>query len=846
MNGKFRTRVNSRGIFRLVLCSLLLIFFAPLYKSDVAALVPTASYNLQSSLRRTSDLVVTSDGYMRVFQKDKMVGIEYYDNSFRIKSRKTIPLELEYWGGFFNGSDSYYLVEGRSNEKENDAAEVIRVIRYNKSWKKTGTASITSNTQLFGGDVRYPFEYGCVEMAEQNGKLYIVTGHQGYVDEFIGQGHQGYLMVEVDLATMKGKIIQSDLWHSFAQYIKSEESYLYVLEQSEGSRFTKLTRYRTATNEKTSLNVFSYGGSRTSTRAVDCYASVDGMAVSANNILCIGTSIDQKKYDSVTWDTPHNIYLTVTPKNNFTEDATVVKQLTNYTGNGKSFLGVKLTKINDNRFMVSWEEDGSSQKAKDNDELSGSILHYLFIDGKGNKVSKEMTKAAPVSNCQPVVKKGKIVYYASNCSMVDFYSIDSKTGAFSQKNYQIAGKDATWNFKNGVLTISGQGALSFEVNKTLRTPVSSTKGWYSGSTERPWTGIRDRVKKIVIRSGITSIPEKSFNYMNRLQTVEIQSGVRSIGSQAFAFCNSLSRIDIPASVKKIEDDIVWSGSFWFTNSGQDLKVNYAIIYAPYGSTAIAYAKKNEIRYAIDLSHASVSGLKKSYTCTGKALKPVPTVKMGNAKLKQNRDFKISYKNNTQAGTATVTVTGTGNYYGTCKTTFKIVKKKEADVKSFSDAWNVYTVTKAKSTVAIKKSKITNPTTLHIPATVKYKGVKYKVTSISANAFKNCKKVKQVTISGNVVSIGAGAFQGCTGLTTLKVGTGVTTIGTKAFYDCRSLTSAAIQTTKLTAAKTGKNAFTNAGKNNYKKLNVKVPKSKLALYKKILQSRGLSGKAKITK
>ena len=149
-------------------------------------------------------------------------------------------------------------------------------------------------------------------------------------------------------------------------------------------------------------------------------------------------------------------------------------------------------------------------------------------------------------------------------------------------------------------------------------------------------------------------------------------------------------------------------------------------------------------------------------------------------------------------------------------------------------------------MAIKKSKITNPTTLHIPATVKYKGVKYKVTSISANAFKNCKKVKQVTISGNVVSIGAGAFQGCTGLTILKVGTGVTAIGTKAFYDCRSLTSAAIQTTKLTAAKTGKNAFTNAGKNNYKKLNVKVPKSKLALYKKILQSRGLSGKAKITK
>lgn len=821
MNGKFRTRVNSRGIFRLVLCSLLLIFFAPLYKSDVAALVPTASDNLAVRLQRTSDLVATSDGYMRVFQKDKMVGIEYYDNSFRIKSRKTIPLELEYWGGFFNGSDSYYLVEGKSNEKENDAAEVIRVIRYNKSWKKTGSASITGNSQWYWGKVRHPFWAGCVEMAEQNGKLYIATGHEGYVDESVGQGHQGFLMIEVDLASMKGRIVAGDLWHSFAQYIKSENSYLYVLEQSEGSRYTKLSRYNTASNEVTSLNVFSYGGNRTSAWAIDCYASVDGMAVAADNILCIGTSIDQKKYTSVlkNKNIPHNIYLTVTPKNNFTEKATVVKQLTNYTGGGKCFLGVKITKINDNRFMISWEEYGSRQAVKDNDDLSGSILHYLFIDGKGNKVSKEMTKSAPVSNCQPVVKKGKVVYYASNSNMVNFYSIDSKTGAFSQKNYQIAGENATWNFKNGVLTISGQGALSLDKSSSLRFPISVIPGQHR-DIETPWENIWARVKRIVIQPGITSISEKEF-----------------------ISCYTLSRIDIPASVKKIGDNFIWKGSYGLGNKEY---VCDPIIYAPYGSTAIAYAKKNEIRYAIDLSHASVSGLKKSYTCTGKALKPVPTVKMGNAKLKQNRDFKISYKNNTQAGTATVTVTGTGNYYGNCKTTFQIVKKKEADVKSFSDAWNVYTVTKAKSTVAIKKSKITNPTTLHIPATVKYKGVKYKVTSISANAFKNCKKVKQVTISGSVASIGAGAFQGCTGLTTLKVGTGVTTIGTKAFYDCRSLTSAAIQTTKLTAAKTGKNAFTNAGKNNYKKLNVKVPKSKLALYKKILQSRGLSGRAKITK
>ena len=101
---------------------------------------------------------------------------------------------------------------------------MIRVIRYDKNWKRNGAASITSNPDLFGGEVRYPFDYGCVEMSENNGKLYIVTGHRGYVDESIGQGHQGFLMIQVDQSSMTGKIVSCDLWHSFAQYIKSKDN----------------------------------------------------------------------------------------------------------------------------------------------------------------------------------------------------------------------------------------------------------------------------------------------------------------------------------------------------------------------------------------------------------------------------------------------------------------------------------------------------------------------------------------------------------------------------------------------------------------------------------------------
>ncbi|WP_418433493.1 hypothetical protein, partial [Bilophila wadsworthia] len=73
----------------------------------------------------------------------------------------------------------------------------------------------------------------------------------------------------------------------------------------------------------------------------------------------------------------------------------------------------------------------------------------------------------------------------------------------------------------------------------------------------------------------------------------------------------------------IGDDIVWEGSYWYSGG----HVYYATIYASSNSAAITYARKNNIGYACDLSQASVTGVKATYAYTGKALKPVPRIKM---------------------------------------------------------------------------------------------------------------------------------------------------------------------------------------------------------------------------
>lgn len=662
-------------------------------------------------------------------------------------------------------------------------------------------------------------------------------------------------MIQVDQSSMTGKIVSCDLWHSFAQYIKSKDNYMYVLEQSEGSRCTKLSRYDRDTLEETTIELFPYGGSRTSVWALNCYASVDGMAVSSDHVLCIGTSIDQSKYDQVTEDTPHNIYLTVTPTSDFSQKATVTRQLTDFTNNGKSFMGVKITKISDNRFMISWEEyvDPENEKYADDDNLSSSTLHYLFVDGKGNTISKEFTTVAPISDCQPVVKDSKVVYYASNANTINFYSIDSSSGTASKKSYQVAGDNASWSFKNGVLTISGQGAISISKDEHYRQPVSSTHSSYFFTNETSWKSIQNKVKKIVIKTGITSISDNAFASLPVPEEVEIEKGMQKIGKEAFAYCKNLRTVTLPASVISIGKDFVLTGSYWWGN-------DYATIYAPYNSYAITYAKKNDLRYACDITEAKVTGLQKSYKYTGSPITPALTITLGNQKLNGTTHYSVSYDNNIKAGTATMKITGKNGYYGTITLTFQIVSannsnsnnnsnatnKPQATVKTFSDAYNVYTVNKSGSTVTLKKPRSRNVTTAKIPSTVKAHGKTYKVTAIASNAFKSCRKLKQATISGNITSIGSNAFQGCSALRTVKIGSKVTSIGAKAFYDCKALTSVTIQTKKLSSSKVGKSAFTKAGRSNYKKLKVRVPKSKLSAYKKLLKSKGLSTKAKVSR
>ena len=76
---------------------------------------------------------------------------------------------------------------------------------------------------------------------------------------------------------------------------------------------------------------------------------------------------------------------------------------------------------------------------------------------------------------------------------------------------------------------------------------------------------------------------------------------------------------------------------------------------------------------------------------GSALQPKPVVKDGNKTLAEGTDYTVTYTNNTNPGTATITITGKGNYQGTVTTQFVIKVEGDANDDDKVDVSDIDTV-----------------------------------------------------------------------------------------------------------------------------------------------------------
>ena len=635
-------------------------------------------YNTWSSVTN-SYLVQNSDGTLtRLENTSSGIVVENYSaDGKKLISQRTISKELNLFGGFYSGKDYNYLVFGQNNTSESDSKEVVRVVKYTKSWSKVNSCSIS------GVNTTKPFSAGSLRMEEAGGKLYVYTCHEMYADSN-GINHQANMLFTIDESSMSltdsmydvSNLTDGYVSHSFNQFIKADESgkYIYRVDHSESSNYMMngsylsvngitLTKYKadgksTAVSVsipvKFDINKSNYTGS-----------SIGDFELGSGNCL-----IAYAKDVSSSCKT-RNVYISVTDE---LFNGTQNIALTNYGTSSKVTCRTpQLIKINDNLFLVMWEEYNSS--------TGKTTTKTMTVDSNGKTISKAVSHSFGLSDCQPVVcSDGMVKWYVTNNSKPTLY----KLSPYALDDYHEHSYTKTV-LSNATCTTAGTVKYTCSCGDSYTETIPATGHKSSG-----W--IVDKAASI----GVKGSKHKECTVCKKiLETAEIPALSRiSISKASVTLSTSTYAYDgkakKPGVTVKLNGKTLKNGTDYTVSYSNNTKVGTAKVTIKgkgnyTGSVSKTYSIKNNFK------KATVSGIS-TKAFTGKNITQSITVKYNGKTLKNGTDYTVSYSSNKNIGTATVKIAGKCSYTGTITKTFKInpakqeIQKLTAKSKAFFVDW----------------------------------------------------------------------------------------------------------------------------------------------------------------
>jgi hypothetical protein len=294
-----------------------------------------------------------------------------------------------------------------------------------------------------------------------------------------------------------------------------------------------------------------------------------------------------------------------------------------------------------------------------------------------------------------VTSLGNYCFYG--CAALDSTGLDANTGVVSLGDYCFRYCDSL----SGDLVIPAQvtsiGTLAFESTGFTRVYLLGDTMPTLGTDPFAFRGGQATLYVPSTFTGGSSVSDGTYTYTTAAATL-VYKDSPSLSAVSYTFTSTsaatISFTLSKASVITIKDPagtVVFSGSetagttslsLTGLTSTAALTVTAQCVYP---STAAATAYNVSDVVGMDLSSATVSEIE-DQNYTGKAITPTPTVVLDGMTLTEGTDYTLSYTDNVDVGTATVTVTGKGAYVGTKTiktfkivtssiTTFSIIKKK---------------------------------------------------------------------------------------------------------------------------------------------------------------------------
>ena len=449
----------AKGVFAMAAVAAALIFTggtsvtakaAVNTKSDIEIATRLHNYS-RSASPIGSYLVDIGNGNMMRVQSDydsSNIYVEYYDSQYNVTGVRQLAPELPIYGGFYSGSDAYYIVTGQKNEEESDTVECYRITKYDKNWNRIGSAG------LYDCNTFLPFRAGCVRMTEADGYLFVRTSHQMYLSSD-GLRHQANVTIQFDENKLEITDSYTDVMnskygyvsHSFNQFIKTEGNHLVAVDHGDAyPRSIVLTEYQTDFTNGQFISNMNYW--KNPCKSTDLFeftgeigdnatgASVGGFEVTDSAYLVAANSINQEDTSD---DRSRHDYRNVCIVGKSKRDGhTFVNWLTNLEGD-LSATTPYLVKINDNKYLVMW----SYQKR------SVGAIDYTYIDADGSQISPVYTMNGMLSDCEPVYINDTVVWYTSDSDgNVTFYGVDSNGNALGSLNGLIYDGDNWVYYRN--------------------------------------------------------------------------------------------------------------------------------------------------------------------------------------------------------------------------------------------------------------------------------------------------------------------------------------------------------------------------------------------------------------
>ena len=192
-------------------------------------------------------------------------------------------------------------------------------------------------------------------------------------------------------------------------------------------------------------------------------------------------------------------------------------------------------------------------------------------------------------------------------------------------------------------------------------------------------GPRFKNNELTIPKGVTTITSRSFENIKDLKTINVENGVTKIEYFAFSDNDSLTRINLPSSIKSV-------GAFACKSYNEEKYATCDIYVDKYkdsidcssnwGTDGTIYWKARDFKNTTD--NTVVISDVADQTYTGSLIAPNVTVTCNDVELVKDTDYTVSYSNNKNVGTATISITGIGDYTGTITKNFKIVARGISD------------------------------------------------------------------------------------------------------------------------------------------------------------------------